>query len=1254
MRGSDHLRRLHHAAVTKNIDTRAQALERLTRLMARYDSASLAGVLTGLTLLPENASFQLRLESLIDVAASRPAGGIIPTISKIRSFCTGSLAYDLVAPLEDPDEYPVTEPLFFEGRAHTVFSGQGEELVFGCEQLFAVLDALSQERPDPALMASKQMIRAALALESGIAERAHIEPGVGNCALQGIHVPNSSVADLLRPVVWSSHEVEATCLQTDAPSNVLEPLTGALGAEAPGPVEEGAQWIHRAILQCSDGSVIVRPGPLLQAVSRHVMATVSELGLLPDLSRRFTDSALADVRDSILRSGAAELALDLGQAAFDWVRESVFRIDIDAAMVVITVGDPLESLAVYPDAAAFPSELQEQAIQQRAMDLVDILRNLKAYNEVQVLICPTAPPGRRYRWRDFKVDRRDVLFFTPATLAALVQDDPDPLALIRYAKSLTEFRAQKRLISTNPLDEYAMYSQNKEFHVGDQAQGVLVTPGSGSPLRQTHLDRWHRQSARLPRETRDIELVAYFQDGIPIFMPRHGWGQAARLVRLDAVDIWVLGIDRSTLPDRLIDFAEGVANAVAFWSWRVATVIFAKVIPTSPRPTVTIYIELESPHQWRGDHMPPSEPGNEFVTELIPDSLEARVTLKPAFQGALARPDNVGEQDLVAELAMTLIGLLAPDQRTHKRIVEVVEQAAPLGQKKMLITLESDTSSLLGPEEGLPAWRKVSDWDLGVIRDQLAAALKTAGHRPAPPGELAEQEALIQFAVDILARTLSAAVAELSSDGLVEELLRRQEGLTYAAANQRLQMPTRIALYDEYSNISGKLADEIKEISQASVSHRFVVEYVAAQPPTGPLPLSLARYDRLLALGAAIVEYGGLGDALHYRFDDAQVAVLPGGRLAMFPGRYALASRAWSHGIVARTVAQAQENFGDYWQPQSGPIAPPPIWEAAFRGEFGYQMTELGRILTELAEIASEGVGSVITRPKGALMDDLARRTGMDRSLTEKIVESLVLSPRADFLSPSGFHSYDVYPWRFNRPLSLLRRPLIERGTELIWGRRGIRLAVNSLLNQIDSGRLPARSREMRLLKSTLSTASGDAFEGEVAAKVREHGLQVRKRFTKVGGLRLEENGNDIGDVDVLAIDPAAKRIWAIECKAIAIGITPWELSHELGRIHEPGTGILAKHERRAAWLRGHLKELVGAFGYDPRGWQLEPVIVVEVDLLATHLRSSSMPIVDLPQLEQRLAGVMAKASSSGDRGRSHGGNARSERSRGPRSKTGT
>jgi len=112
--------------------------------------------------------------------------------------------------------------------------------------------------------------------------------------------------------------------------------------------------------------------------------------------------------------------------------------------------------------------------------------------------------------------------------------------------------------------------------------------------------------------------------------------------------------------------------------------------------------------------------------------------------------------------------------------------------------------------------------------------------------------------------------------------------------------------------------------------------------------------------------------------------------------------------------------------------------------------------------------------------------------------------------------------------------------------------------------------------------------------------------------------------------DPAAKRVWAIECKAIAIGITPWELSHELGRIHEPGTGILAKHERRAAWLRRHLKELVGALGHDPRGWQLEPVVVVEVDLLATHLRPSSMPIVDLGRLEQLLERPSGRVASRG------------------------
>ena len=54
-----------------------------------------------------------------------------------------------------------------------------------------------------------------------------------------------------------------------------------------------------------------------------------------------------------------------------------------------------------------------------------------------------------------------------------------------------------------------------------------------------------------------------------------------------------------------------------------------------------------------------------------------------------------------------------------------------------------------------------------------------------------------------------------------------------------------------------------------------------ARPPHGTEPLSLSKYDRLLALGAEIANLGMVSDTIHYQQADVDVAMLGSGRLGL-------------------------------------------------------------------------------------------------------------------------------------------------------------------------------------------------------------------------------------------------------------------------------------------------------------------------------------------------------------------------------------
>jgi hypothetical protein len=1237
----DELRAKHREISTKSPRTRTSGLDRLLQLVAPYDPVSLAAALAGITILPENAGFQLRLESMIDVVASRPTSSkLVPTTHRFRSLCTGRLGYELVAPLEDPPEYPMTEPLLFEGHAYTVFTGQGEEVVFACERLFGVLADLARDQPSPKLAEATELIRISLALADGIADRAL--PATHVSVRDQIYVPDRSLAELAAPVRWSPDEIADLCQRARTGPAVLEPLIVGMGEVQARAWDDNDRINFQPLIRCDDGSFVVRPGQILQSLGRHLVDLVFALGLGNEVGERYAASTHRIVWESAVRLGAKPVPSPFDASAISCLYEDLLEIDDNAAMILVTLGDPLETAVAEDDAVWFPSDAVATKLDQRYLALVRQVQGLGQYEEILFCLVPAIPPARPFVLHEADLDGAgESIVLTPASLEVIAFHEQDPLVLLRFARSLRELQVHTILISFSPLDAFAAFRFNDHaFYFNDNPvpTGVSIEPGTGRRLRTEMHAKRRRQSGVQPQSSAEIEIVSASTEGLPVFMPREPWGQPARLVRLTGLDVWVLGAPYVHLGDQPDEFSDRLTDAIAYWIWRTASAIFEGHPPRADQKVqIALFVEIEGPAEWK--EIVPSAEEDDIEIQLRPPTLEANLVIRASWQGAVAKPDNEGERHLAWKIAAALLALLDLEHMSRDRLTEVIERAAPPGRRKMLLAMESNTASSLGPEAGLPSWRKVSDWERGRIRDTLAAAYREAGYVSGPAGGSADQNRIIQFAVAHFFEKLAEAVAELSPDGLLEMLMRHEEAMLLASARAELVIPTRIACFADVADVYSSMPQETMEISQASIAHRFLIEYVAARPPSGTRLLSNSRLDHLLALTAGIAEYGSQSDITFYGLDDVRARVLPSGRLGITPGHFAESAARWSAGMTMRQIDWAQERFEEHWEkPPEEPTTPPQGWEEAFLAEFGYSASELRDLMEELADLAADAKASVAVWQRAGLLAELVRRIKRPVAQIEPIINSLTLYARSDFLKPQGVAKEDVYPWRFGRQISLLRKPLVARGDELIWGRRGIATASRYIVIQVGTDRLQARSREMRALKSKLSTDRGTSFEAEVAVETENCGLRVRRRVRKLSSrARLAQKGQDLGDIDVLASDDDRKIVWVIECKSLAVARTPWELASEIRDFSDADNGIPVRHARRVAWLRDHRTDLAAALGLsDLRGWRIEPLIVVEVDLLGLHLRPIAMPIIDLPRLEAILK-PRNTAAADGHRRRKRG-----------------
>ncbi len=460
------------------------------------------------------------------------------------------------------------------------------------------------------------------------------------------------------------------------------------------------------------------------------------------------------------------------------------------------------------------------------------------------------------------------------------------------------------------------------------------------------------------------------------------------------------------------------------------------------------------------------------------------------------------------------------------------------------------------------------------------------------------------------------------------------ETIVRRRANDKLTVPTRIACYGMLPQVLESLRKDIPELNEAAIVIRFLIEYVAAIPPKGLRPMSLGVHDRLVVIASEIVHWGRISDLIHYELSDSEISLLPSGRLGVGEHLYETALEQFLGAYTAAEVDRNSRRFGHYWHRAPSGLQPAEVLaiEAATEAEFGVSLDGLSAFLTEAINLGDTIPGEPKVESEERFIGDLTTRLSWSREKAERALELFVLRQRDGFLNPpQGFSKADVYPWRFNRDLSYLRRPLVLRagrhGAEVLWGQRHTYEAVINLLGLCIDGRLKARSPEMKRLIREAQNEEAEAFNDKVAALYwGRHETITRVRVHKIAGEKLrDEVGRDLGDIDVLAAVPAERRILAIETKDLAVARTPAELHNELESTFETRGGRSAavdRHLRRVEWVRQHLGSTLAWLGLDSgkaHEWAVEPLLVLSAELVSPYLVRSAVPALSYRELSLQL-----------------------------------
>ena len=856
-------------------------------------------------------------------------------------------------------------------------------------------------------------------------------------------------------------------------------------------------------------------------------------------------------------------------------------VDTDKRLVVnIRVPQLETSRDVFPGAlvGAFPLQPDEQTADERTLTL-DVVwpmgRDLMLVS------------GDEERHLIGSFDEFELILFSPGT---------DQLTLWYFAEAWDRLGESTRILHPGISAVYGLYSgSNESFYIDDDSPPpdmLVVESDYSEELRHSFATRVGRAQVHIANRIYESHLKHGPATSVRevIAPPRHIFS-----AELDEVDVWA----------ELI--AESEADAYRLHSFPEAVCYWAEALNRYDPTVFDVYDrDVHMLFRYIGEAEDADQPWI-FATDPNEDN-DFVFGLRAPQRPPTDAPPNHLDREMVTVLARALLADRLSGDALTREAESIVEALAPPGERRMVHVVESNVDLIAWPGK-LPSARRVQPSVLARLLDELGSDLRENHGRAV--GEILATErvaVLSNEVVPFFGARLDSCLRGFNGMDLLRSLILQNEALIHEEYVERTRYASRLACFGHGLDEPERLAKHLTATNTASVSSRFLIEYTSALRPQGTSDFTEERYDSILALASEMVNKGFISDALHVGLSQAELSILPSGRLGISrdtdrytQGLQSLLSATANATIDEAITAAAQREEGDAGQKDAFATAE----QLAIR-EFGFTFTQLSLFTSELVNLSHEenqdDIG-VLSVPR--IKERMVEKFHWELDFVDSMLDQLCLREVDDFWGLGA----EVLPWRFNRSRSYLRKPLISwnvDGTETaIFGHRNTIRTSFELHGQYLSGRLQARTKEMKEALSRSREEKGEDFERRIESRLTDVCDPILRRVHKFGDLDLYDvDGVDLGDIDILALDRSTQSLYMIEAKSLIVARTPRELQNEVSNIHIGEHSAVERLRGRYEWVLQNYRAVLDSLGLTEAEITVIPLIVIDADLVSARFES--------------------------------------------------
>lgn len=1208
------------------------AIVELRNKLTRYDRALTATAVAGLLTVPSLQANCYRFELLQQLVLENCQGTLAPTAKDILSWLNCDLAE--AARLEDPVEDAFVMEVVSKAGGFRVLGGLWEIPDAATNLLIESIEQFGGVSQLEWLRAAHQLLRISdLALSRAGLERWDIEPSEAKATISTIS--DANISSWRSRIVFSTEELVANGIDLRS----LEPfvLTSVAMAAMKDGNRESLTFFSKPLLKLDSNVILAVPTAVTYAIRKEIIERAGSAGQLSGLNAALMKTVVRHAERMVRVSSRHEVTplplpshVTKNPGPF---RSFVFRVGRLRVLHLVIIQDPLKSFA--QACLDVPSELSDKEEAELDRHIAAVRTYVESLGEIDAgytiavsghLGQGTAlsAPRSRIKW----VYESARLNFLEYILQA--SDGPlDQLLLLLSQLSSLRSNGVDLPNFNGLLNLYAFWVHNGHIlriaEMAHDQRGILQIATdyvldyrlSRRKALDIHCEPTVRgRNATVIRATPDsiyesVKEVPAYLDISDLTRTRESF-----CVQVAGTSIWITLRTNTTDPHHhkmMHELWEGLQLLLyrtlsrhqppfQFQAPAVEIVLdFTKVLPTEQALDQDV-VESELK----------VEPGEQSVVFL-----RASQGFFTAFGGA----SNAGERLLLSRVISALRLLsTSPDSSTSTPDESAFEILGGNDAKVLHAFTEVTPLRYLLSTDSRPTYRLPGEYMDASIRAAFTWTPASGQQLVLDTGESCKT---LNNAVSHLLEQIATRLSRFDRRSFIADLLHSHE--TLLRDQQRWAMTARavLALYGlEAGTQAAHKRDQ--ERSQAKLTLRALIEAAVCEcAVSGGVQPDGHAIDDLFGLMWALLQLGRDSEAIYHGLSSKGITIHPSGAysftadiLADIGGPYTIDSFRASYEAAAADYERWVDPDKSDELRKTADHYESPEFQQAFDAEYGLLYGRFIEICAALLDAALEEKKVVIELPRSTLIR-LCKGRGVSEADVDRFLAAFALSPRPTWAPqrPSA-EPRDVQPWRFERRLSIMLRPLVEcqsgNETRYVYGVTTFQQSINYVLDSIERGKFDKdvfRSTQMRSYIGRRVDALGAEFTKRVSSTLKEIGWQTQVEV-KMSALGAGKNPN-LGDIDVLAWRDDGQ-VLIIECKRLKRARTIAEIALTCDRFRGNTGDHLFKHLRRVKWITQNLDKLARHIGLDVSSLTIKAPLVTSANVPFRYLQGLDIATEDI------------------------------------------